>query len=144
MPILIHITITLLIFISTVLSGNPSIICAINQSNSICAKKIIEKPKSCCSSAKEKEVKKSCFQKQESTKCDLSTAEKIKSCYKCFYTSPIKTAVLHEQKLTLNFKANIQFCNTLFNTSNNFSQVYEFSGVPNGIHKTISSTILRL
>lgn len=144
MTLLLHATITLLIFISSILSSNPNLICLINSNNAICTKQIIEEQKSCCASKKEKEVDSSCFAKSESIDCDLSTKGQLKRCLKCSFSQPIKSAILTEQKPTVVPKTIALFDRVFLNTSNryfsNFSKTYN----PIGIHSTISSTILLL
>ncbi len=144
MSLFFHTIITLFIFISTILSSNPNIICKMMQKDITCAKKIVEVPKKCCAARKEKKTESDCSHNSKSSKCDLSKPEKFKKCYKCIFSQPIKSAVLSEHKLTVNLKTITLFCNIEINTTDKYLNNYIKTSIPIGIHRTIPSTILLL
>ncbi len=141
---ILHTTITIFIFMGTILSSNPNIICKMIQKENICAEKIVKMPKQCCSVRKREKIESDCPMKSNSSKCDLSKPEQLKKCYKCIFSQPLKSAVLSEDKLTVNLKTITRFCNIEINTTDKYLNNYIKTSIPIGIHTTIPSTILRL
>ena len=146
MTILLHTIIALTIFISTIISGNPNIVCSLTFDNKTCKKQVIEKPKGCSGCKKEQPPIKACnpTKSQKQADCGIFTAVKLKTCCQCSTTRPLQSAILHELKPSSHQKQITQLNTNSINTSNRYNIHFSNKVIPYGIHHTISSTIMLL
>ncbi len=144
MKILIHIAVALFIFSSTILAGNPYIICKFTKNNNNDTNLSIKKPKGCGECRMSKAVEKSCYSGEKQTNCSISTESALKKKCACPTSLPMHSAVLQEIKLPTPTKTIVRFNSDYFNTSNTFKCDFSKSSPLIGIHNTISSTILLL
>ena len=143
MTILLHTILALSIFIGTILSGNPNIICSLTF-DTTCKKQIVERPKSCSGCKMEKEIELSCSKEAKTIACGISTTAKLKTCCQCSSTPPLQSAILNESKTQVSQKIITHLDKFSINTSNRYHQSISTSNIPQGIHRTISTTILLL
>ena len=143
MTILLHTIIALSIFIGTILSGNPNIICLLTI-DTTCKKQMVERPKSCSGCKMEKEIELNCNEKIIKLSCGISTTAKLKTCCQCSTTPPLQSAILNESKPEVSQKIITHLNKYSINTSNRYKESISSSNIPQGIHRTISSTIMLL